>query len=67
MSSLARTAAAFASLCCRVSRRLLPTSGPALPSQERELRDLGLGDGELGYWLRQPGAPRRGVDEPVPD
>ncbi|WP_374430512.1 hypothetical protein [Ideonella dechloratans] len=67
MSSLVRTAASLAPFCCRVLRRLLPASGPALPSQERELRDLGLGDGELGYWLRQPGAPRRGVDEPVRD
>lgn len=67
MSSLARTAASLASFCCRALRRLLPASRPALPSLERELRDLGLGDGELGYWLRQTGAPRRLVDEPAQD
>lgn len=51
----------------RVLRRCLPTAGPGLPAQARELRDLGLGDGELGYWLRQTGTPRRLVDEPGQD
>ncbi|WP_022979141.1 hypothetical protein [Ideonella sp. B508-1] len=51
----------------RVLRRWLPAARPGLPTQARELRDLGLGDGELGYWLRQTGAPRRLVDEPAQD
>ncbi|MCO5978348.1 hypothetical protein [Ideonella oryzae] len=48
-------------------RRWLPVARPGLPTQARELRDLGLGDGELGYWLRQGGTPRRLVDEPGQD
>ena len=51
----------------RVLRRCLPAGRPGLPTQARELRDLGLGDGELGYWLRQTGLPRRLVDEPGQD
>ena len=60
MSTLLRTV-------LRVLRRCLPTAGTALPTQARELRDLGLGDGELGYWLHQTGTPRRLVDEPGQD
>jgi len=60
MSTLLRTV-------LHVLRRWLPAAGPGLPTQARELRDLGLGDGELGYWLRQTGAPRRPVDEPAQD
>jgi hypothetical protein len=59
MSTLLRT-------FLRVLRRWLPPPA-GLPTQARELRDLGLGDGELGYWLRQTGAPRRLVDEPGQD
>jgi hypothetical protein len=60
MSTLLRTV-------LRVLRRCLPAACAGLPTQARELRDLGLGDGELGYWLRQTGAPRRLVEEPARD